>query len=714
MTENAIDLMLNPRSVAIVGASNEPGKRGNRAVRILLDDGYAGHVYPVNPREAEVCGLPCHPDLASIGRPVDVAMVCTPARTLPGVLVQCGAAGIRGAIVVSGGFSEAGPEGLALEEASLAVAREQGVRILGPNMNGVWSRRHACNLSPWREVPVGGIAVLSNSANIVHWLLTKAWARGGIGFSTLLSVGNQADVQFHELVASLGDDPDTRAIVLYAEGFRDGRAFADAVRAVAPRKPVVVYKAGRNAEGARMAKSHSGSLAGDYAVSHGALVQAGATLVAQAEHLLPVAEALAATPAMRSRSVAVISEGGGPITIASEALVERGLRLEPLGADTQARIHAIIPASTTIANPVDIAVLTAPSAANYGRCAEAILDDAGIDALLFVGWFGAYGRRVGGAVADEELRVAEALCAAMRATGKPIVVQSHYAAIGTPPLDALRAGGVPVHQDFGIAVECIGAAADRGAFLRRLAEPAPPAAAPPGGAAAAIEGLRARGRTALSEHDAKDVLEAAGIAVPPRRLLRDESDVPAAIGQFGDLPLALKLMSADILHKSEAGAVRLGVRGERAVAVAVRELLETVRVRNPAARVDGVLATPMAARGTELIVGMTRDPQFGPVVAFGLGGTLVEAIRDVVFRPVPLSPADAREMIAGLRHAQVLDGVRGMPPVDRDAIAGLLLAVSGLASGCPEIVELDLNPVIGHATGCSIVDARIVLAPGPD
>jgi len=709
MRDTTLDTILNPRSIAVVGASKEPGKRGYRAVEILLRDGYQGIVVPINPRETEILGQRCYPDLASIPHAVDAAIVCTPARVLPEVVEQLGRKGVKGAIVVSGGFSETGEEGLRLEEHAVEIARRHGVRLIGPNMNGLVSKRHRCNLSTWKDVPAGDLAVLSNSANMAHWLLTKAWAMGRVGFSTMMSVGNQADVQFHEYVDSLGGDEGTRAIVAYVEGFRHGRDFLDVARAVTPRKPIVIYKAGRNAQGARMAKSHSGSLAGDYAVGCAALRQAGVVVVDRPEALLPVAQALTVLPPMRSRNVAIISEGGGPITVAAEAITERGLFVAPLAEATQARIHAIIPSSTTIANPVDIAVLTNPSARNYGLCARAILEDPGIDALLFVGWFGAYGRRSPAAAAEEN-RISAELCAWARELGKPIVVQSHYATVGTEALSILRDGGVVVHHDFGDAIDCLVAAAQYGESVRRLALAEPARAVPRHpDADRLLAGAAARPGRGLLEHEARELLAAHGVPVPPHVLIADPATLAEA--PFGGAAVAMKIVSADVPHKTDAGGVRLGVSGVPAMQAAMTSILADVRSNVPGATIAGVLATPMAAPGVEVIVGVVRDPQFGPVVLFGLGGIFVEVLADVVFRALPLTQADAREMVDGIRARAVLDGVRGRPAADRTALVELLLAVSALCAACPEIEELDLNPVIAHERGCTLVDARIVVRP---
>lgn len=433
-------------------------------------------------------------------------------------------------------------------------------------------------------------------------------------------------------------------------------------------------------------------------------------LAERPEHLLPIAGALATLPPMRSRKVAIISEGGGPITVAAEALTERGLVLAPLSARTQERIREVIPRSTAIANPVDIAVLHDPSVRSYGHCARAILEDEGIDGLLFVGWFGAYGRRGGDAVTREESAVAAELVQMMHALGKPVVVQSHYVRFNTAPLEILRAGGVPCHHDFDSAIEVLCAAARYGEALRRLASDRPLPPRPP---VDTVTRLVADAATehggVLLETDVRDALAAYGVAMPPYLVADTAEALAAAVQRLGDKPLALKVIARSILHKTEAGGVRLGVRGIDAAQDAMSGILEAVRAKNPHARVSGILVTPMAGAGCEVIIGVTRDPQFGLVMMFGLGGVLVEVLRDVVFRALPLARADAVEMMDEIRGRAVLDGVRGGRPADRAALLDLMMTVSALAIAHPEIMELDLNPVIVHEKGYSVVDARMVV-----
>ncbi len=708
---NILDRILNPRTVAVVGASNDPEKRGYRAIKTLLADEYQGEIIPINPREKKILDLDCYARLQDVPQQIDLALICTPARTVPDVVRQCGVKGVKGALLLAGGFSEASEEGRKLEKETAAIARQYGVRLIGPNTNGMFSARYACNAIGWFDIPRGPIAVLSNSANVALSLVTEAQIHRYIGYSTMLSVGNQADLRFHEYLECLGEDPDTRAIISYVEGFKDGRAYLKAARKVTPVKPIVMYKAGRTDEGKSAAKSHSGSLAGDYTVASGVLRQAGVVLVTQSDHLYPVAEALAILPPLPTRRVAILSEGGGPITIAAEALAERGMVLAQLTQETQQKLKVIVPNASALSNPVDAGGGTDPRAEYYGLCGRAILEDPNVDALLMVGYFGGYTTRYGESVAETENRYCVEVADMMKQYGKPIVVQTHYADFRTKALDILRKAGVPFYREIEIAVQCLASLADYTAAKRRLsaAEAGPRAKTEPA-AAQIVQRVREAARTSLLETEARDLLACYGVAVPPALLARNEEDAEDVVAKLGAGPLALKIVSKDVLHKSEAGGVKLNVAGAEAVKRAIGDITASVKRHDRAADVAGVLAAPMAEKGVEVIVGLTRDPQFGPVLMFGLGGVFVEVIRDVVFRALPLSQADVEEMLRELRYKAMLEGTRGLPAVDKSALVDLMLKVAALAAAHPEIVEIDLNPVIAHGSGYTIADARMILA----
>jgi acetyltransferase len=708
-----LEHVLHPRAIAVIGASSNPLKRGNRAIRTLASANYQGKIAPINPSGKDILGYTSYATLADVPYDIDLALVCTAAATVPEMIEQCGRKGVKGAIVLAGGFGEASEEGARLEREVVQVAKRYGVRIIGPNTSGMFSARTGCNASGWFNVPPGPIAMLSNSANVLLSLVTEFQFLGHSGISVMLSVGNQSDIQFHEYLECVGTDPGTKAVLMYVEGFQNGPAFMHAAREVSRRKPIAMYAAGRTDVGKGAAKSHSGSLAGDYAVTQGVLRQSGVVLVTQSDHLQPVADALSLFPVMRGRRIAVVSEGGGPITMAAEAIAANGLVLATLSATTQAAIHAIVPAASAISNPVDAGGGTDPRVEYYGSIAKAILADPNIDGLLFVGYFGGYTTRYDDSVAAAEQAICLQLGDMMREHGKPVMVQTHYAHFKPESLSVLRQAGVPFHRHIEVAVQCLAAAAEYGESKRRL-DAAPVAAPMHGGvqakAAQLLAQAKAQGRDLL-EPEARAVLAAYGITVPASMLMRSADDAAAVARQFGDARLAAKIVSKDILHKSDAGGVKLNLSGADALRAAFSGIVANARAYDGQAEIDSVLVTPMAAGGVEVIIGVTRDPQYGPVIMFGLGGVFVEVIRDVVFRSLPLSEADAQQMLQDLRYKQVLEGVRGAQAVNKAALVELLMKVSQLATLHPEIEEIDLNPVIFHGDGYSVVDARMILAP---
>lgn len=707
-----LDPILYPRTIAIIGASKDPAKRGYRALKTLITDAFDGRIFPINPKEGEILGTKCYPSLDVVPEGIDLAIVCTAAATSPDMVEACGRNGVKGALLLAGGFSEASEPGRLLEERTVAVARRHGVRLIGPNTAGMFTARHSCNAYGRPDIPRGPLALVSNSANVLRSLEMEIRFHGHSGISAMLSVGNQADLQFHEYLDCFGDDPDTRAIISYIEGFKDGPAYLAAARRVSPRKPIVVYAVGRTAEGKGAARSHSGSLSADYAVTRGVLRQAGVVLVEQSDHLFPVADALMLFPPMRGRRVAVLSEGGGPISIAAETLAQCGLELATLTPETQRKIHAIVPNATAIANPVDAGGGTEPRVEYYGSISKLILEDPNIDALLLVGFFGGYvtaPARYGASIAETEAAICVEMAADMRRLGKPVMVQSHYAHLKTSSLDALRKAGVPYERHVETAVRCLAHASEYGEMRRRLAAPvtAEPVHVP--AADAIVATARAQKRDLL-EPEARALLAAHGVAMAPSVLMKAGGDVADTLARLGGVPLALKIVSRDVLHKSDMGGVRLNVTGATAVAGAFDGIVRDVRALLPDADIAGVLATPMAARGVELIVGVVQDPQYGRVLVVGLGGVFVEAIRDVVFRAVPVSKADALEMLGEIRAQAMLDGVRSLPVIDRGAVADLLVRVSTLAEAYQEIVEIDLNPVIANGEGYAVVDSRMLMA----
>jgi len=711
---------LKPRSVAVIGASRDPAKRGNRAIQTLINGGYTGKVLPINPKETEILGFPCYADLAAVPGDIDLALVCTPARSVPDVIESCGARGVRAALVLAGGFSEAGPEGALLEARGMAAARKGNVRVIGPNTAGMFDAHSGCNLVGWPGVYAGSLGALCQSGNVAIHLLAQSHQNGHAGFSSFIGVGNEGDIQFHEYLRFYGDDPNTAAVIVYVEGFKNGPAFLDVLREVAVRKPVVLYKAGRTDKGEGAARSHSGSLAGNYAVARAALQQAGAIMVERSDEMFAVADMASRTAGRPVRGVAILSEGGGPISQAVDALAERGLDLPRLAADTEARLKTITPAATQLDNPVDAGGGTDPHPRYTPLCSKEILADPAVDALLIVGYFGGYQVRYGGSIKEVENIAARELVSLAKQSGKPVIVQCHYAEFPTEAIDILRAGGIVVVRSIEIAAACL-AGAER--FHRvSSAGRAPAPAAPPMAASETarrlIAGARAEGRTSLLEPEALQLLASHGVDVPPFALLRTPAEAATLPAPLMEVPVALKIVSKDILHKSDVGGVRLGVTGAQAIEAECAALLGHIARTCPGAEIAGVLVAPMvdkgASKGVEVIIGVTKDPQFGRVLMFGLGGIFVEVLKDVVFRTLPLDRTQAGEMLDEIRARALLEGVRGGRLVDREKLIVLLLEISRMAMANPQITEIDLNPVIASADGCAIVDARMLLDQGSE
>jgi acetyltransferase len=715
MASAQIKDILYPDSIAIVGASRDQTKRGYRSIEKLLGDGYAGAIYPVNPKESEILGLPCYARLDEVPGQVDLVLVCTPAKTLPDVMRQCGAKGVKGAVVLAGGFAEAGEEGARLQDAMVAAAREAGVRIIGPNTSGIFNTHKSCNIVGFANLRRGGIGLLSQSGNMALSLVTEAEANGHVGLSTYIGIGNESDIRFDEYLDYFADDPNTSVVVAYVEGVKQGGRFLRSLRALARRKPVVIYKSGRTKAGINSAKSHTGALAGDYAVSDGVLRQAGAVLARKSDEIISLAEALSLLPPPRTRRVAVLADGGGHATIAADVLTEHGMTLAPLAAFTRAKLAALLPAAAALDNPIDVAGGTDANPALFADCARILLEDGDVDALLITGLYGGYGVRFSQTLTAIEMETSERIAKLRVQTGKPILVHSLYgnlyADLRPQPLSLLRQRGIPVYESLERAVRCLQGLAEAGeASVRGEPSDAQPAVRG-AGFERVLATCREEGRSVVLEHEARAALAEAGVGIPPSLLCHDAAGAVCAFRQLGAEPVAMKIVSRDIIHKSEAGGVILGLADEDAIRQAFARITDNARRHDADARVAGVLVTPMAAKGgVEIIIGVVRDPTYGLVMMFGLGGILVEVLKDVVFRALPLTRGDAHAMLSEIRASRVLDGVRGAPPVDREALVDLMMGVSALCSAFPEIEELDLNPVMAYASGATVLDARILLA----
>lgn len=708
MTSSLHDF-LAPDSIAIVGASADPTKRGYKALVGLLNDGYSGTIYPINPKADEIMGLKAYPSVTDLPAAADMALICTPAKTIPSLLEQCGLNGIKGAIILASGFGEVDAAGAALEKQVLEAAQKAGVRIVGPNTSGIFNLHKKVNLLALDNVNAGDIGIISQSGNMLLALALEAENNGHIGFSTYVGPGNQTDVGFADYLQYLGEEENTRVATFYVEGFKDGRGFLNVARETAKSKPVVVYKSGSTEAGQKAASSHTGSLAGSYEMTVDLLRQVGVNVVQNSDEILPIAEGLGLLQQANGKKVAVLADGGGQATIASDRISEAGLELAELSEGTRAALRDILFPQASLANPVDVAGSTDANPGLLSECMEILAQDDNVDMVFLVGMFGGYGIRFAAELQQEELNCANAIANLASQTDKPLVIYSLYAHVKPEPLERLRKAGLPVYDSIEHAVKIMSALGERGEYIRRCSTTtSEPTLDLDPACSQAFQHARNEGRD-LFEFEAKNLLRSYGVDVPLELIIRNDESFNSAVEAFGDAPLAMKVVSKDILHKSDAGGVKLNVSGKAAMEQAREAILDSCAKYKPDAEFEGVLVTPMARKGTEVIIGMSRDPIFGPVLMFGLGGIFVEILKDVAFRAIPLSRDNARSMVDQIKARKILEGARGEEAVDKEALIDLLLKVSAIVDAHPEIAELDLNPVIAYDDGYAVVDARVIV-----
>jgi acetyltransferase len=708
----SLERILQAESVAVIGASKTATKRGYQAIRTLLDEGYEGRIYPVNPREKRILGFPCYPSVSAIDGEVDLALVTTPARTLPAILQECGSKGIQGAVIIAGGFGERDAAGKQLEDQVVAAARQWGIRLVGPNTSGIMNLHSHLNLVGLKQAPPGEIALVSQSGNMALTLITEARVKSRKGFSYYVGVGNEADIKFHEYLAFFQNDPATRAILMYVEGMREGRKFLEQAYRTSLVKPIVMLKSGRTATGKRSAGSHTGALAGMSRVAMGAFRRAGIVMIEQSDELFPVAETLSSLPPIKNNSVAILADGGGHATIAADLLSDQAIELPRLGDKTREKLKAILPDAATVTNPVDVAGGTDDDPSLFADCARIILKDPAVGGLLLVGLFGGYGIRFAESLSLKEEDAAHQMGKIVQKGGKPIVVHSLYNSLRPHSLELLRYYNITVYDSLEVACRCIGSLAQYGRYLKSYHAKASFELQWEKKAHAEGRGLigaaRSEHRNHLLEHEGKRLLQLHGAPVSRDSLARSPEDAVTIARNIGG-PVVLKIVSPDILHKSDAGGVRVNIRGDDAVRATYEEILANVQRYQPGADVRGVLVSPMAMAGMEVIIGTKYDDQFGPIAMFGLGGVLVEILKDVSFRVLPITNSSARHMMEEIKSFPILDGARGMAPYDQKALRKLLTTCSEVMEAYPDIREMDLNPVIVYHEGINVVDARIIL-----
>ena len=709
-----------PNGVAIIGASRDPSKLSYGVVRNLVDPerGYPGPIYPINPKADEILGLKCYPDIAAAPDPVELAVLIIPASAVAGAVEACGQRGIKAAIVISGGFREVGAAGAAREREMVAIAERYGMRIMGPNGIGVIDTHTPLNTTFVKGMPPqGNIAFLSQSGalcgGIIDWTIGR-----GIGFSRFLSVGNEADVNETDVIPFLAADESSKVITLYLEDVKGGPAFVDALRAAAAVKPVLAIKTGRTAGGQAATASHTGALAGVHAAFRAACKQTGVIEVESVQALFNGALALAYQPLPGGNRIAIVTNAGGPAALAADALEPAGLRLARTGAEAQATLRSFLIPDAQVAGPVDL--LGGADEHGYGKALAAVLADPACDGVLAV----LVPQALVNAVAVVEAFGAAA--AAQTGSQKPVLA----CLMGEASLDAAfaaaHAAHIPAYTFPEDAVAAFGALWQRARWMQArhgdtetrghgdaeaLADHTLARAKARRETQQAILLARAAGRKALDAAESRPLLEAYGVPTPAEFLATSPHEAAAFAARIG-FPVALKLISPEILHKSDIGGVILNVTDEAAASAGFDSIIARAQAAHPGTHVRGVQVQQMVSGGQEVIVGVKRDPTFGPLIMFGLGGVYVEALADVSFRLAPLTAADAEAMIDEVRSAKLLAGLRGAPPADRAALVDAIVRVGRLAADHEEIAELDINPLLVLPVGQGVlaVDVRIILA----
>jgi len=688
-----------PSSVAVIGASRDPEKLGYAVLANLKNGGFPGALYPVNPKAGEILGLKAYPTVLDIPGPVDLAVIVIPYPLVPEALRQCGEKGVPAAVVISAGFREAGREGLERELELVQIARQYHIRLIGPNCLGVIDTHTPLNATFAAGMPPGGpIAFMSQSGALGTAVLDMALA-GRIGFSRFVSLGNKADVNEVDLLEAWEDDPGSKVILAYIEGLPDGQKFMEVARRVTRKKPVVAVKSGVTRSGARAVSSHTGSLAGSEAAYHAAFRQAGVIRAESMEHLFDLALAFAYQPLPRGDRIAIVTNAGGPGILATDALEHAGLQLARLRPETVQALMADLPSAASAANPVD--VLGDALADRYEHALRLVLADPGVDGVLVI---------VTPQAMTQIEETAHVVGRVARETEKPV--------LGCFMGESRIAAGIAILQQYGIPNYPFPerAAAALAAMVRYRQERERPSYAPThfeadtAAVRKVLDEARSQGRVSIGDAEARAILEAYGFPLPPSHLAATPEEAIAAAEEMG-YPVVLKVASPDILHKTDVGGVRLNLRSPADVRDAFDLIVYRASRYVPGARIWGCLVQKMVPPGREVLIGMSRDPQFGPLVAFGLGGIYVEALKDVVFRVAPFGPEEAAEMIREIRSYPLLEGVRGEPPADHAALVDALCRVSQLVTDFPEIVELDINPLVVYEEGRGAValDMRLVL-----
>jgi acetyl coenzyme A synthetase (ADP forming)-like protein len=702
---NNLDSIFYPKSIAIIGASRQPGSVGHSLLANIIDSRFQGVAYPVNPNAEAILGIKCYPRVLEIPDEVNLAVVIVPAALVPQVLEECGVKGIKGAIVISAGFKEIGGEGTVLEQRVKEIIRKYGISLVGPNCLGVINSapESSLNATFGTQMPrKGNIAFISQSGALCVAVLDYA-KEANIGFSKFISMGNKAGLTEDELLEYLSQDPQTDVILMYLEDLVDGREFMSIARKITSHpknpKPIIALKAGRTIFGAKAASSHTGSLAGSDKVYDAIFDQCGVIRGDTLEEIFDYVKVFSSQPLPKGKNVAIITNSGGPGILATDSCIRYGLNIAPLSKKTKNALKAILPPTASLNNPIDL--IAEAQHEQYEATLKEMLSQNNIHAALVI--------LTPTAFTDVE-KVAKSIIKVGKRIKKPIVSCFLGVYDVSKGIELLEENQIPDYRFPESAARALAEMSKFTSWLRRRKTRTKKFEVDAARAAAVIEKVKQEGRSFLLEQEAYDVLKAYGFPVINSVLAESETQAVSAALKIG-FPVVMKIASPDVPHKFDFGGIVLDIKSKAEVQKAYSKILNNIKTKLPKAKITGVMVEEMAAEGKEVILGMNDNEQFGPVLMFGMGGIYVEALEDVIFRLAPIRELTADMMIAKTKTHKILDGFRGGPVYDMPAISDCLKRLSQLVTDIDDIKELDINPLIVYekGKGCTIVDARIIL-----
>ncbi|MEN6482029.1 MAG: acetate--CoA ligase family protein [Anaerolineaceae bacterium] len=700
MEKKLLDDLLAPKSIAIVGASAEPGKIGYNVVENIIKSGFQGKVFPINPKAKEILGFKAYPSVLDVPDSIDAAVISVPAKFVPGVIEECGKKGIKGCIIIASGFSEVGKRDL--EDQVVEIAHRYNMRILGPNIVGTLSNSNHLNASFAPLLPLPGKAALVSQSGALLIAMDTATYIRRVGFDKLISIGNMSDVDFADLVEWFDEDDNTSCISLYVEGFKDGRKFMQTAKNA--KKPIIALKAGVSAHGAAAAASHTGSLAGAAKVYSAAFEQAGVVQATDLGNLFDLTLALSLQPPMKGDNLLIITNGGGVGVLATDSAEQFGIPLQFAPAEVQTELKKPMPEFGSAKNPVDLTGM-AGYEWYYDSIKYALAHDW-VDGLTVLYCETSM---------TDAMDIARGIKKAVEDSGitdKPVIVSFVGGEVSEKAIRWLVESGIPAYEAPDIAIHSMAGLREYARMKEILTETSEEVkSSNRAEALKVINKARIEGRDGLTEIEAKEIFALYGLPVTTTKLAKSEHEAVEMAKEVG-FPVVMKIVSPDILHKSDAGGVKVNIKDESAVREAYNTILANAKAYKADANVHGIAIQEMAPWGTEVILGSVNDTTFGPTMMFGLGGIFVEVLKDVTFRVAPVSPSQAMRMIGEIRGAPILAGVRGEAPRDRKVLADTISKyASMIVDLSDEVSESDANPILVYedGKGLKVVDARIIL-----